>query len=78
MEFEFYILEEEKILKYVMDLGCFYFGILSVDFLKFVKGKKRGVFVNMIFGGIEFYVKVVNKINNVEILVIFDFFGNEL
>lgn len=77
MEFEFYTSEEEKIPKYVTDPGCFYLGTLSVDLPKPVKGKKRGVFVNMIFGGTELHVKAVNKINNAETSATFDFLGNE-
>lgn len=73
MDFDLYVLELDECFKYV-DLGCQYFGILSVVFFKLVKGKKRGVYVCMIFGDIEFCVKVVNKINNEEMIVIFDFF----
>lgn len=77
MDFDVYLSEEEDFPKYVTDPGCQYLGTLSVDLPKPVKGKKRGVFICMIFGGTELCVKAVNRSNNAETSATFNFLGNQ-
>lgn len=77
MQFDFFASDQEMMPKYVTDPECQKLGKLTVELSEPIKGKKRAVFVQMIFGGTKLLVKAVNKINNHMAIAEFDFPGNE-
>lgn len=77
IQFDFFASDQEMMPKYVTDPECQKLGKLTVELSEPIKGKKRAVFVQMIFGGTKLLVKAVNKINNHMAIAEFDFPGNE-